>query len=388
MPDKDEPSNTKRKAKKDKAVDSAKSAKQAAAKKAAAAAAAAESAISNAGQKARDAFDSDEGTSETLASTQAGTDTDSALDGDVEVAEPNLTDDPAYNYGERVEDGKDAISERDPSLDDTGGGSFAADNTSHYEGTATKDNPTDDPKGATSEKLALNEDGDRLPWLESRDYDDSENRGDGTRLLGLIVFSLLALALLLGVVWWFSRNSADKDMAGDGSTIEAPEGAYKERPDDPGGKTFEGTGDSSFAVGEGQEREGKVGDGASSNPGGGSDARAGTGANGANGSASSSDGANGSAASGSGNSGADAGASAGGISVQVGAYSDRPSAEAGWAKITKQTNKLNGVQYRIVEGNADIGKVYRLQALPGSASAAKQLCDGLRSDGVACQVKR
>jgi dihydroxyacetone kinase len=41
-----------------------------------------------------------------------------------------------------------------------------------------------------------------------------------------------------------------------------------------------------------------------------------------------------------------------------------------------------------VEGQADIGKVYRLQAVADDVAAAKRLCDALQSDGVACQVKR
>jgi len=41
-----------------------------------------------------------------------------------------------------------------------------------------------------------------------------------------------------------------------------------------------------------------------------------------------------------------------------------------------------------VEGEADIGTVYRLQAVAGDAASANRLCSALKGDGVACQVKR
>jgi hypothetical protein len=41
----------------------------------------------------------------------------------------------------------------------------------------------------------------------------------------------------------------------------------------------------------------------------------------------------------------------------------------------------------VVEGKADIGTVYRLQAVAGNASAANELCGKLKRAGGACQVK-
>jgi hypothetical protein len=42
----------------------------------------------------------------------------------------------------------------------------------------------------------------------------------------------------------------------------------------------------------------------------------------------------------------------------------------------------------VVEGKADIGTVYRLQALAGDTGAATSLCSHLEADGVKCQVKK
>jgi cell division protein FtsN len=77
-----------------------------------------------------------------------------------------------------------------------------------------------------------------------------------------------------------------------------------------------------------------------------------------------------------------------GPGVQVGAYSNRESAEKGWTRLSQQYEALSGVRYRIVEGRADIGTVYRLQAVPGDASAANRLCATLKGAGLSCQVKR
>ena len=48
---------------------------------------------------------------------------------------------------------------------------------------------------------------------------------------------------------------------------------------------------------------------------------------------------------------------------------------------------LSGVSHRVVEGRADNGTIYRLQAVTGDAAAAKALCGKLKAKGIACQVK-
>jgi hypothetical protein len=77
-----------------------------------------------------------------------------------------------------------------------------------------------------------------------------------------------------------------------------------------------------------------------------------------------------------------------GVGVQVGAYTSKPTAEAGWNALKVQYPGLSGVSHRIVEGQADIGKVYRLQAVPGDLAAARALCGGMKSAGLSCQVKQ
>jgi len=74
--------------------------------------------------------------------------------------------------------------------------------------------------------------------------------------------------------------------------------------------------------------------------------------------------------------------------VQVGAFSSRDAAEAGWTKLGSQAGgALSGVSHRVIAGNADNGTIYRLQAVAPDAAAANALCGKLKSAGISCQVK-
>ncbi|MFZ1743395.1 MAG: SPOR domain-containing protein [Pontixanthobacter sp.] len=204
-------------------------------------------------------------------------------------------------------------------------------------------------------------DDEPLPWLES-DYDGEDEGPDTARLVGFGLLGFLALALLLAAAWYFLRDKPDPDLIADGSTIEAPSGPMKERPEDAGGKQFEGTGNIAPTVGEGQTTEGRLAPDAAPGP--------------------SIDVTSTSAPT-----PAAAAPSAGGIGVQVGAYSSQAGANAAWTTLAGQTDALKGFQHRVVEGKVDGGSVFRLQAVAGDAAAANRLCTALKSDGIACQVK-
>ncbi len=231
-------------------------------------------------------------------------------------------------------------------------------------------NDRDEPGEASQDEstLAFNEDGESLPWLESGDDFDDDQGIDSGRIIAFAVGGVVLLGLLVGLVWWMTHRGPDPELVADGSTIEAPKEPYKTRPEQPGGKTFEGTGDTSFAVGEGQTREGRIAGSETPAP---------------------------SIAAGTGTAAPDAvkataptvPKASGGVAVQVGAFSSETSAEAGWAKLATRHEALKGVSHRVVQGSADIGTVYRLQAMAGDRAGAEQLCATLKAQGSACQVK-
>ncbi|MEP0393394.1 MAG: SPOR domain-containing protein [Erythrobacter sp.] len=234
-------------------------------------------------------------------------------------------------------------------------------------------------------ELDLSDD-DSLPWLEADEDDGGAGGVDNTQIIILALILLGILALAVGTVWIFGNQTTDDTQVADGSVIEAPKGPYKERPDDPGGKEFAGTGNVAPVVGEGGTPEGVMntsGNGGDADPAG---AATGTDQNGAT---SGSANAIAAGANGSGQSGAqpNAATSRSGVGVQLAAYSSRARAEQGWNELSRRTDALSGLRYRIEKGVVDIGTVYRLQAVASDRAAANQLCANLKSDGIDCQVK-
>ena len=219
-------------------------------------------------------------------------------------------------------------------------------------------------------------DTDSLPWLESDEEDEDAGGLDMMQIAGFFTALVALLAAVVGGVWYFSNRAAEGSLVADGSVIEAPAGPIKERPDDPGGKEFAGTGNVAPVVGEGGSRPAVVAEAqlpprpgdtpatkplpaASPSPAVTRPVPAET----------------------------PAPAALTGVGVQIAAYGTRARAEQGWSDITRRTDKLAGVKYRIVEGKVDIGTVYRLQAVAADRAAAERLCAALKGDGLDCQVK-
>jgi len=214
-------------------------------------------------------------------------------------------------------------------------------------------------------QLSLADADERLPWLESDD--DYEQPGvDTGRIVAFAAVGLLFIALLLGAAYYFTRDPSDAEVVADGSTIEAPAEPYKTRPEDPGGREVEGTGDTSYEVAEGQQVEGRIAAGV---PAIAADREQ-------------------TDASPSAPSPAASGTPTAGVGVQVGAYSTRAQAEAGWSQLSGRYEALQGRSHRVLQGTADSGTIYRLQAVAGSAAEADTLCREIKASGGDCQVKR
>ena len=228
------------------------------------------------------------------------------------------------------------------------------------------DEPVDDEGFDEPEaQLALADGEERLPWLESDD--DYEQPGvDTGRIVAFAAVGLLAIVLVLGAVWWFTSDRTDENLVADGSTIEAPDEPYRTRPADPGGREVAGTGETSFEVAEGETVEGRIAETEVPAP---SIDREQT-------------------ATPSPSPSVTATAASGGIGVQVGAYSSRAAAEAGWSTLSGRIEALQGRSHRILQGTADSGTIYRLQAVAGSVPEAETLCRSIKSEGGDCQVKR
>lgn len=225
----------------------------------------------------------------------------------------------------------------------------------------------DDDGVIEPEELAFAKEDERLPWLEADD-DAEEGAVDTGRVIAFVLASLVVLALVIGGLWWSFRERSQGAVVANGSTIAAPPGPYKTKPARPGGNEAVGTGDASFKVAEGQTVEGKVAEAPAPKPtvehGQAAPAPARTATVAHPGSA-----------------------SAAGVGVQVGAYSSRDRAEAGWSTLSTRYPALGGVNHRVVEGTVDGSPIFRLQAVASDLKAAQSLCSALQRQGGDCQVK-
>jgi cell division protein FtsN len=252
----------------------------------------------------------------------------------------------------------------------------------------------DDSAHADTDELDL-AGGESLPWLESDEDDDRPGGVDSAQLIGFVAI-LAAVALgVIALVWFVSNYNRGPVEIADGSTISAPEGPYKERPEDAGGRVFAGTGDVAPGVGQGETPDARIADATGADAGdqnleipmppiGGTAAPLDDGAP--------------APAPGTEQQSAprpeprpepapSTANATGGVGVQLAAYSSRARAEKGWADLKRKTSALNGFDRRILEGLSDNNTVFRLQAVSGSRAEADRLCATLKSQGLDCQVK-
>ena len=233
---------------------------------------------------------------------------------------------------------------------------------------------------APAARLGLGDGEERLPWLESADDVDPNEGFDSGRIIGFVLLGMVALGMIVAAVWITSHRGPG---AADGSTISAEAGPYKVAPEDPGGKKFAGTGDTSYAVAQGETRSGTIA-GEEPAPAPGFTATASpapTATPKPAASASATPKASASAT-------ASAAPAVSGVGVQVAAYTSAADAEAGWSALAARHAALSGYKHRVVEGQAEFGRVFRLQAVASDVSAANALCAKLKASGQGCQVKK
>jgi cell division protein FtsN len=214
----------------------------------------------------------------------------------------------------------------------------------------------------TNDGLGL-DDPDRLPWLETADGYEYEDGASPLKVAAMVLGGLALLAAIVGLIYWAQRNQSG-GATGNGELIAAQEGDYKVKPDEAGGKTFEGEGDSAFAASEGKKTGATI---APSAKAGDTKTAAATPAKPA----------------------VSGPTPAGAVMVQLGAFGDAAKAETAWAALSKRFGFLSGTNRKIAEATVEGGrKVFRLQAVTANAAAAQQLCAKLKAAGENCLIVR
>ncbi len=212
------------------------------------------------------------------------------------------------------------------------------------------------------------DDPNRLPWLETADGYEYDDRASPLKLAVMVLAGVALLAAIVGAVYWVQRNETG-GANGNGELIAAPAGAYKVKPQDAGGKRFEGEGDSAFAASEGTKTGATLVPAAKTPtiapPAAMAPAPAAVPA------------------------APSAAPSAGAVMVQLGAFGDSAKADAAWAALNKRFGFLAGTNRKIAEANVEGGrKVFRLQAVTANSSEAQQLCAKLKVAGENCLIVR
>lgn len=228
------------------------------------------------------------------------------------------------------------------------------------------------------------ETGDRLPWLETAD-DDFEDKPPILRALLPAAVGLAAIVAVVGGGWWLLEGRGGGGE-GSGALINAAEGDYKVKPDDPGGMKVDGAGDTVFAASEGATTNGSINVGAMPEApvaGKAAPKPAPTPATGANRVTAAVPSAP-AAAKAAGSGQRAPGPSAGSSIIQLGSFPAEGGANGAWARLSKRFNYLAPLGKSIEKAEVNGKTVYRLRVNAGSNSQASELCGKLRAAGEPC----
>ncbi len=227
-------------------------------------------------------------------------------------------------------------------------------------------------------------DDDRLPWLETVEDDYREGPSIGRILLLVVLLLLVVGAGAFGYYWWQTQRG----LAGNGELINAQEGDYKVKPDEPGGMKAEGEGDAVFATSRGELGNASINadalpeapvDGHKVTAAGGQGAGEKT-ATVAIPSAASQPQPRPVAA-------APAPQPAGsGALIQLGAFPDEGGANAAWTRLSKRFAYLAPLGKSVEKGDSNGKAVWRLRVNAGSNGQARELCGKLKLAGESCYV--
>jgi hypothetical protein len=230
------------------------------------------------------------------------------------------------------------------------------------------------------------QDEDRLPWLETVEDDYRERRPAG-RIVLLIVLAVLALAAVGFGFWWLQQHQS---QGGNGELIQAQEGDYKVKPDEPGGMKVDGEGDSVFATSQGAASNASINMGALPEaPVQGRAAEQVT------------DGAKGDRSARLNVPGASSalpsspprvipnagptGAGSGSL-IQLGAFPNERGANVAWTSLSKRFSYLAPLGKSVERAETNGKTFWRLRVNAGSNGQARELCNRLKVAGESCFV--
>jgi hypothetical protein len=254
------------------------------------------------------------------------------------------------------------------------------------------------------------EDEDRLPWLEPAEPVEDMPGLPLRKVILLVLLMLVLLGVLVGGGWWYMSRDSGED--GDVTLIAAPSGPFKIPASEAAGKdykvdgkTFDGTGDETYATSAGGNAMGRIDAskgpetpitdmvGAAPRPAApapakpapkptASPTKGGTSARIADATAPKPAPRPAPVAT---PAPAPSGTPAvSGPQIQLGAYNSESIAEAAWTRLGERFDELSGAKHR-VEPVVSGGKtLYRLRMGVADGAAGKALCDKLRVAGESC----
>jgi hypothetical protein len=232
------------------------------------------------------------------------------------------------------------------------------------------------------------DDDDRLPWLEPADDDGAD---EGISTLKLLTFIVAGLALVGAVVFgiWYVKNKQSLSGGGDGTLIAAPKGDYKVAANEADAKAFQGEGDASFPVSEGEDRDSRIDPSRLPEvPVTGGAAPVNSAKTGSKPSAKfSAPVVNATNAGGKAAAPSSAPAS-GAAMIQLGAYGSEAVAKDAWSRLSKRFAYLAPLGTSIEKATVGSGTFYRLRANAPSVAEANTLCGKLKVAGESCIVVR
>ena len=94
---------------------------------------------------------------------------------------------------------------------------------------------------------------DRLPWLEPVEDDAADYAVPRGRLAGGVILALVAIAVIVGGLFWARTPKQQVASTDEIALIPAPAGNYKSKPANPGGMKVAGQGDAVYQASQGAD---------------------------------------------------------------------------------------------------------------------------------------